>query len=170
MIIYVNLYDFIVKNSSRISEIKTQYIELLSELTTCQDISTELFMSNLQKINISGQIIVGLNVPNLNGQEQLNFPDISNITSSFEIIGSGTIFIEPKIIHNAKSVGHIEDIVVKSSWRGKKISSSILDKLKKIGQENNCYKIILDCNENVSGVYKSNGFDVKGIQMSLYLD
>ena len=36
----------------------------------------------------------------------------------FKIIASGTVIIEPKIIRNGMSCGHIEDIIVKKEYRG----------------------------------------------------
>jgi hypothetical protein len=48
----------------------------------------------------------------------------------FKIVASGTIIIEPKIIRSGRNIGHIEDIVVKSSYRGYQINEDILDLLK----------------------------------------
>ena len=36
-------------------------------------------------------------------------------------------------------------------------------------RENNCYKVILDCDENIKKVYSKNGFIIKGVQMAEYL-
>ena len=92
-----------------------------------------------------------------------------NIWSYFEIIGSGTIIIEPKIIRGCRFVGHIEDIVVHTNYRSCGICQNILNILKEIAINNNCYKIILDCNESVKKVYEKNNFVNNGLQMSLYL-
>ena len=151
---YSNLFDFVKENIEQLSEIKTQYLNLLSELTLCPNILDEYFYENLKKINCIGLIIIAwIRLPN----------------EQFEIVGSGTIIIEPKIFRSGMTVGHIEDIVVKSTFRGKKISQNILNKLKDFGIDSNCYKIILDCDESVCNVYTSNGFKIKGIQMAQYL-
>jgi glucosamine-phosphate N-acetyltransferase len=93
-----------------------------------------------------------------------------DINNTFEIIASGTIIIEPKIIRCGRNVGHIEDIVVAKHMRGKGISSEILNILKEIAKENNCYKVILDCNDDVKNIYIKNGFEIRGIQMAKYFD
>jgi glucosamine-phosphate N-acetyltransferase len=83
----------------------------------------------------------------------------------FEIVASGTIIIEPKIIRGGKSVGHIEDIVVNSEYRGKGVVKEILEQLQSHATLCNCYKTILDCNEPVKKVYEKYGFIEKGLQM-----
>ena len=90
------------------------------------------------------------------------------LSPEFDIIASGTIIIEPKIIRGGKPVGHIEDIVISSSYRGKGLGQDILELLIQEGREKNCYKIILDCLENLEAFYSKSGFEKKGVQMSLY--
>ena len=153
-IIYISLNDLLNRNPELTEEIKGQYLSLLSELTTTFYIDTNLFLKNIERISEIGCIIVGI---------------IDN-SSSFKIVASGTIIIEPKIIREGRNVGHIEDIVVSEEMRGKGISQKILDKLKSIARENNCYKVISDCDENVKKVYIKNGFKVKGFQMAEYFD
>jgi hypothetical protein len=156
-IIYCDFIDFYFNNHLGISKlyIKTHYLKLLGELTSVPDLDDKLFEDNLSKIDRMGKIIVGY---------------VSNSTNpnQIEFVGSGTVIIEPKIIRGGKSVAHIEDIVVSSTWRGKKISQSILNQLKDFAMNSNCYKVILDCAESVSGVYKLNGFEIKGLQMGQY--
>jgi len=154
-IIYCDFIDFYFNNLEiSKSNIKKQYLSLLSELTKTNDISDELFELNLKKINSIGKIIIGY---------------VNNNNNIIELIGTGTIILEPKIIRSGMNVGHIEDIIVKSTWRGKKISQSILDKLTSFAIESNCYKVILDCVDSICPVYKSNGFEIKGIQMAKYI-
>ena len=150
---YTQLIDLLNANPNNIQTIKEQYLLLLSELTSTSYIETSLFLKNIERICEMGTIIVG----------------IINHDSSFEIIASGTIIIEPKIIREGRNVGHIEDIVVSKEMRGKEISQKILDMLKIIAREKNCYKVILDCNEEVKKVYVKNGFNIKGIQMAKYI-
>lgn len=151
---YANLLSLLNDNKTYLTIIKGQYIKLLSELTTCDDISDDLFYTNITKINQMGLIIVAY----------------IGTVAKIEIIGTGTIIIEPKIIRSGFSVGHIEDIVVNSLYRGKGIMRSIIDLLKEFAIHENCYKIILNCSESTcsSNIYTSCGFKKNGIEMSLY--
>ena len=160
---YFKLHEIIeLASSEQIELIKKSYLKLLGELTETPEISTSKFIININSICSYGCIWVGV-VGNINDKGI-----VQNIDKSFEIVGSGTIIIEQKIIRGGKSVGHIEDIVVKKSFRGKKISQNILNLLKDYAEKKNCYKVILDCVEDVVPVYKSNGFEVKGVQMVEY--
>ncbi len=150
---YINLADLLHLNSHNIESIKNQYLLLLSNLTSTEYIETKLFKENVEKISQIGTIIVGV---------------IQDCSNNLEIVASGTIIIEPKIIRGGKNVGHIEDIVVANHMRGKGVSQKILDMLRFIAREKNCYKIILDCEKEVKNVYIKNGFEVKGLQMAEY--
>ena len=150
---YIQLMDLLNTNPNIVETIKEQYLLLLSELTTTSYLETNIFLKNVERINQMGTIIVGV---------------IIDSSNNIEIIASGTIIIEPKIIREGQNVGHIEDIVVTKHMRSRGISSKILDILKLIARENNCYKVILDCNDEVKNVYIKNGFNVNSIQMVEY--
>ena len=145
---FVDLYNHVLENPETIHEIKRQYLELLGELTISPDISEELFLENIQKINNMGKIMIGIEEKTM--------------------ICTGTIIIEPKLIRGGKSVGHIEDIVVKKDYRGQGIAHNLLNVLKEIGKNNDTYKIILDCDENLETFYGKSEFKKNGTQMSKY--
>jgi glucosamine-phosphate N-acetyltransferase len=145
---FVSLYEYILTNSKNLSEIKEQYLKLLSELTKVTEISDKTFFENIVTIHQNGLIIVGLE---------------NNV-----IVASGTIIIEPKIIRGGKSVGHIEDIVVTKSYRGKGYAQEVLQKLKEYGFSRHCYKIILDCHNDLEPFYEKVEFKQVGIQMAMY--
>lgn len=86
-----------------------------------------------------------------------------------EIIASGTIFIEKKLIRNICKLGHIEDIVVDNRYRGKGYGKLLINHLIDYCKRMNCYKINLNCNESTIAFYKSNGFENIGCQMAIYL-
>ena len=151
---FIDLNDLINDYIDKIDIIKNKHLSLLSELSVVTDLDTNLYLEHVKNISNIGTIIVCY---------------IENpISEKFDIIASGTIIIEPKLIRGGKNVGHIEDIVVKNTYRGRQISSDILNMLKNVAREKNCYKIILDCNEEVKKVYNRSGFEEKGIQMGMY--
>lgn len=75
-----------------------------------------------------------------------------------KIVGSTTLLIESKFIHNGGLVGHIEDVVVDKNYQGKKIGENILKYLLEVANKRGCYKTILDCTDEVKGFYEKLGF------------
>jgi glucosamine-phosphate N-acetyltransferase len=151
---FIDLMDLMNKYIDNFDIIKEKHLSLLSELSIVTELDNNLYLEHVEKISNMGTIIVCY----------IGTP----LSENFDIIASGTIIIEPKFIRGGKNVGHIEDIVVKNTYRGKHLSKDILNILKNISRENNCYKVILDCSEEVKKVYNSSGFEENGIQMGLY--
>jgi len=89
------------------------------------------------------------------------------IEENNKIISTGKLLIEQKFHNNFAKMGHIEDVVVLESHRGKGYGSLLIKELIKIGK--NCYKIVLNCNSNNIEYYKKLGFIEKGCEMSLYV-
>ncbi len=86
------------------------------------------------------------------------------------VIGCATIFIERKLIHNKSSVAHIEDVVVSEKFRGQGYGKILIRGLVRVAEENQCYKIILNCTNEVRPFYETCGFREKGLQMAIYLN
>ena len=85
---------------------------------------------------------------------------------SKKIVGSITVLIEEKLIHNYSKVAHIEDVVVDESMRGFGLGKKLLEIAE--SECDGCYKIILDCsNENVK-FYEKCGYEWKGNEMARY--
>ena len=85
-----------------------------------------------------------------------------------KIICCGTILIETKLLHNLGKVGHIEDIITHSSYRGQGLGKKIIQSLVSYGKDFGCYKVILDCNDTNIPFYEKCGFIKKENQMALY--
>lgn len=85
-----------------------------------------------------------------------------------EIIGAITLIIEQKFIHNGGKVGHIEDFIVLDKYRSCGIGSFLLEYVVKLAKENNCYKVILDCDDTLEKYYIKKGFVKKGNYMGCY--
>ena len=75
-----------------------------------------------------------------------------------KIVGTTTLFIEQKFIHDGGLVGHIEDVVVRKDYEGKGIGIKLVTSLLEYAKEKNCYKTILDCKDDVKQFYERIGF------------
>ncbi len=75
-----------------------------------------------------------------------------------KIVGSTTLLIEQKFIHDGGFVGHIEDVVVRKDYEGKGIGIKLVTSLLERAKEKNCYKTILDCKDDVKQFYERIGF------------
>ena len=75
-----------------------------------------------------------------------------------KVVGSTTLLIEQKFIHQGGLVGHIEDVVVDQNFQGQKIGEKIMKYLLEIAKNQGCYKTILDCTDDVKPFYEKLGF------------
>ncbi|EFN58379.1 hypothetical protein CHLNCDRAFT_56820 [Chlorella variabilis] len=76
-----------------------------------------------------------------------------------QIIATATLVVELKFIRGCGKCGHIEDVVVDSTYRGLRLG------LRELG----CYKVILDCSEDNAPFYEKCGLIKKEVQMVKYL-
>lgn len=127
------------------------YFDLLSQLAKIGDVSQMQFTKKYTEINKI-------------------YPYIQIWVIEFEdkVIASGTILIEPKFIHSCSNVAHIEDIVVHRDFRNLGYARIIIEKLLNLAKDHNCYKVILDCKEDIKDFYSKFEFESKNIQMSKY--
>ncbi len=84
------------------------------------------------------------------------------------VIGCATMFIEAKLIHNLSLVAHIEDVIVSEEFRGQGFGKLLIRHLVQKAQEANCYKVILNCIDEIRPFYETCGFQEKGKQMAIY--
>ena len=75
-----------------------------------------------------------------------------------KIVGSSTMFIEQKFIHEGGLVGHIEDVAVKEGFERRQIGQKIIESLLLVAKNRGCYKTILDCKDDVKEFYEKIGF------------
>ena len=75
-----------------------------------------------------------------------------------KIVGSTTLLIEQKFIHQGGKVGHIEDVVVSKENQGKGIGEKLINSVLDYAKLNQCYKTILDCTDDVKEFYEKLGF------------
>ena len=85
-----------------------------------------------------------------------------------KIVGSTTLLIEQKFIHDGGFVGHIEDVVVRKDYEGKGIGIKLVTSMLERAKEKNCYKTILDCKDDVKQFYERIGFKCESNGMRYY--
>jgi glucosamine-phosphate N-acetyltransferase len=86
-----------------------------------------------------------------------------------QIIGTAKIVLERKAHNNCKMMGSIQDFVVHEEYRNYGIGKLLMERLVEVGRENECYKIILSCNDDLVGFYEKMDFKRKGNEMCIYL-
>lgn len=95
---------------------------------------------------------------------------VNSIVGLYEnkIVAYGSIVIENKI--RGDIAGHIEDIVVGTTVRGKMVGVKLVKELVNIGKSKGCYRITLFCDEKLIKFYERNGFKVNNVMMKCFLE
>jgi len=138
-----------------INDYQKGFCQVLSQLTEIGTVTNEQFLERfraMQKERDTYFVVV-----------------VEDVTKK-RIVGAGTVAVEMKFIRGCSKCGHIEDIVVDETYRGKNLGKIIITRLKEIGEMVGCYKIVLDCSEKNVEFYKRCGFQQKEIQMVCYLN
>ena len=82
-----------------------------------------------------------------------------------KVVGSTTLLIEPKFIHDGGLVGHIEDVVVTKDIQGQGVGEKIINAVLEYAKNQGCYKTILDCTDDVKPFYEKLGFKTHANEM-----
>ena len=84
------------------------------------------------------------------------------------IMGCGTLIIEQKFIHNGGIVARVEDFIIKKKFQGKGGGHFLLKELVKRAKEiEGCYKIILNCSQELEKFYEKTGFSKHKSEMEI---
>jgi glucosamine-phosphate N-acetyltransferase len=76
-----------------------------------------------------------------------------------KIVGTTTLFIEPKFINKGMQVGYIEDVSVKKGYEGQGIGFKLVDYATSYAISNQgCKKILLYCSEKNRPFYEKLGY------------
>jgi len=86
-----------------------------------------------------------------------------------KLVGSITLLIEQKFIHNFSKYGRIEDVVVDINYRNQNIGKKLVEYVIEFGKKEQFFKITLTCKQNLAYFYEKNNFEVYDIHMSQLL-
>ena len=131
--------DIIIRKIEE-SDLSNGFLESLDNLKMASNLSREKAKAILKKITANPNHVIFVAVLNN------------------KIIGSTTILIEQKFIHDGGLVGHIEDVVVSKEHEGKGIGFRIIQTVLEYAKNHGCYKTILDCDDKVKPFYERLGF------------
>ena len=121
-------------------DLEKGFLECLDNLKIASDLENDTAKTILKKILDDSNHII--HIAELDGK----------------IVGSTTLLIEQKFIHNGGLVGHIEDVVVREGFERKQIGRDIVESLLDVAKNRGCYKTILDCKDDVKEFYEKIGF------------
>lgn len=142
----MNKTNYIVRKIE-VNDYNKKYLTLINEFKECK-IDFKIFKDYIINLPYNHHIIVLENTDNI-------------------IIGTITIIIEKKLIHNISNVCHIEDLIILNKYKNQKLGTELLNIAKEYALKFNCYKIILNCNEELKKYYEKKDFYYAGLQMRI---
>lgn len=128
------------------------FIETLNHLVPTDTITLDQAQHTLQKINAQDTHIYVV------------------IHDDGHLVWSISLMLEQKFIRWAKIAGHLEDVVTRKWYEGQGIASALIKHALAQAQQAGCYKVILDCDQELSTYYAKFGFVVDSICMKQYLN
>ena len=81
------------------------------------------------------------------------------------IVGTATLLVESKFIHNYSKYGHLEDVFIDPDYQGQGIATKLINLIIEIAKSNNCIKCKLNCYNYLEKFYNKNNFNENGISM-----
>jgi len=131
------------------------YVQLLNQLTDAGVVTREAWQSRFREMQAAKDVY---------------YVAVLEQIATQRVVAAATLFVEKKVVHGCAKAGHIEDVVVDSSLRGKQLGKRIIDLLLGVGRTTGCYKVILDCSEKNVPFYAKCGFTRKEVQMAHYIN
>jgi glucosamine-phosphate N-acetyltransferase len=75
-----------------------------------------------------------------------------------QVIGTTSLLVEQKFIHHGGKVGHIEDVAVHRDFQGRGVARELLEYAVAQARRLGCYKVILNCRDELLPFYERFGF------------
>ena len=85
------------------------------------------------------------------------------------IVGTASLIIEEKFIHDGGCSGHIEDVAVHRDYQKQGIGAVLVRHLVDQAKAAGCYKVILNCHEGIAAFYEKLGFRQHDVGMRIDL-
>lgn len=129
----------------RSSDYDHGYIDLLRQLTECGTITYEGFQQRFKQMKQCLDTYFILIIEDLNANRQ--------------IVGTATLICEKKFIRQLAIRGRIEDVVIDDRCRGQQLGKVLIDLLTQFARDQcQCYKISLECKDQLVGFYQQFGY------------
>jgi len=119
------------------------YVDLLKQLTSVGDVTESEFKARFMELKSSNGTYYNTVIVDSNTNQ---------------IIGAATLIKERKFIHQCANRGIIEEVIVSDQYRGKSLGKLIVKCLIELGKSLGCYKITLNCTDQMITFYERLGF------------
>lgn len=81
------------------------------------------------------------------------------------VVGTASLLVEKKFLHRGGKAGHIEDVAVHPDYQRRGIGKALVLFLVEESKKQGCYKVILDCKDELAVFYEKCGFKRGQCQM-----
>lgn len=122
------------------------FVQLLGQLTKIGDVTREQFLKRFQAMKACPETY---------------YVTVIEDTQTSKIIGSATLVVEQKFIHECAVRGRLEDVVVSDEYRGKQLGKLIITTITLLAKHLQCYKITLDCKDKMIPFYSALGYKLE---------
>lgn len=143
----VNMTDYNLKNLMKVLE----------------QLSSTKFSFRIDEMNVDK---IREHIKNIN-QSIINKKHLFIVRYEDTIVGTGSVLVEDKLIHDIGRAAHIEDIVIDKDFRGLGLAKHLMEVLIQCSKDEGCYKIILDASDDVKMFYEKLGFKQHANSMRL---
>jgi len=145
------------------SDINTTDVNLRNLMRVLEQLSSTKFSVKIDDMDVRKVLdhITNMNVSTINKKH------LFIVRYEDTIVGTGSVLVEDKLIHDIGRAAHIEDIVIDESYRGLGLAKRLMDVLVQCSKDEGCYKIILDASDDVKGFYEKLGFKQHANSMRL---
>ncbi|KAG8165998.1 hypothetical protein KVR01_004550 [Diaporthe batatas] len=82
------------------------------------------------------------------------------------IVGTGTLIVEKKFIHDLGTVAHVEEVSIRKEYQSRGLGLKLLNALSSVAKSVGCYKSNLGCSEANEPFYVKCGYEKGGRVMS----